>query len=360
MAVREARWDCQYCGAKGNLGRHKSCPNCGRSRPAGTKFYLTDEDAVVKEEALLAEAAKGPDWVCAFCGTSNSIERDTCRACGAPREADSHQQVVKDYGVGEAPTTGDMTVEEPARARKEAAPGNRNKIIIGLLAVAAFFVLCIGLVAAFFIFGGREEGATVSGFEWERSVAVEAFQTVEEEDWSVPEGGRIKSQRQEIQSYVDVLDHYETRQREVQEQVQVGTEDYVCGQRDLGNGFFEDVMCQRPIYETQSRTETYEEPIYRQEPVFAVLYTYDIDKWTVVRTEEASGQDHSPMWPRSDLGPDEREGERTERYVVYFIDENGEIYPWEIALNQWETYEMGQEVVLEFDSFGKLKDVASP
>jgi hypothetical protein len=46
--------------------------------------------------------------------------------------------------------------------------------------------------------------------------------------------------------------------------------------------------------------------------------------------------------------------------VVYFIDENGEIYPWEIALNQWETYEMGQEVVLEFDSFGKLKDVASP
>jgi hypothetical protein len=358
MAVREARWDCQYCGAKGNLGRHKSCRNCGRSRPAGTKFYLPNEEAVVDDQALLAEAAKGPDWVCSFCGTSNGIERDTCRACGAPREADSHQQAVTDYGVGQAPTTGDMTVGEATPARKEATPaaGNRTKIV--LIGVAAFVVLCIGL--AFVIFRGRAAGASVSGFEWQRTVAVEAFQTVEEEDWTVPEGGRIKSQRQEIQSYADILDHYETRQRQVQEQVQVGTEDYVCGQRDLGNGFFEDVMCQRPIYETQSRTETYEEPIYRQEPVFATLYVYDIDKWTVVRTEEASGNDHSPVWPRSDLGPDEREGERSERYVVIFTDENGETYPWETTLDQWETFEMGQQVVLKLDSFGNLKDVASP
>ncbi len=361
MAVREARWDCQYCGTKGNLGRHKSCNNCGRSRPAGTKFYLASDDEIVQDAQLLDEAAKGPDWVCAFCGTSNGVERETCRSCGAPREADSHQQAVTDYGVGEAPRTGDMTVEErPATAEPQKAPASQNRNRIILVGVVALVVLCAGLAAAFLIFGGREQGATVSGFEWQRAVAVEAFQTVEEEDWSVPEGGRILSERQEIHHYDDVLDHYETRQREVQEQVQVGTETYVCGQRDLGNGFFEDIECERPIYETQSRTETYEEPIYRQEPVYQTLYAYEIDKWNVVRTDEASARDHSPFWPRADLGSDEREGDQTELYVVYFTDEEGETHRWETTLAEWQAFEQGQAVVLEFDSFGNLEGVGLP
>ncbi|MGD2078354.1 MAG: zinc finger Ran-binding domain-containing protein, partial [Chloroflexota bacterium] len=322
-------------------------------------FYLADDEALVEDEALLEQASKGPDWVCAFCGTSNASERDTCRSCGAARDADSQQQAVTDFGVGQAPTTGDMTVEERP-AKKEAAPKADNRLKFILAGVAALAVLCVGLVVIFLVFGGRETGAEVSGFEWQRTVAVESFQTVEEEDWSVPEGGRIKSQREEIHHYDDVLDHYETRQRQVQEQVQVGTEQYVCGQRDLGNGFFEDIQCDRPIYETQSRTETYEEPIYRQEPVYQTLYVYDIDKWTVVRTEEASGRDHSPMWPRSDLTSDEREGETTELYVVVFTDEEGESHRWETTLDRWQALEMGQEVLLEFDTFGNLEEVSTP
>jgi hypothetical protein len=359
MAVREARWDCLYCGAQGNRGRDESCQNCGRSRPAETKFYLDDDEPIVEDEELLKEAGAGPDWVCAFCGTSNGAERVTCRSCGAEPDADSHQQAVKEYAVGEVPTTGDMTVDErPPAPAESAASSNRNRII--LIGLAAFAVLCIGLAAAFLIFGGREASASVSGFEWQRTVDVEAFQTVQEEDWSVPAGGRIQSERQEIHHYDEILDHYETRQRQVQEQVQVGTESYVCGQRDLGNGFFEDVQCERPVYETQSRTESYEEPIYRQEPVYQTLYVYDIDKWIVVRTDEASGNDHSPFWPRADLGVDEREGQQSELYVVMFNDEEGETHRWETTLAQWQAYEMGQQVVLSFDSFGKLEEVNSP
>ena len=37
MAIREGRWDCQYCGTTGIPGREKVCPNCARSRPEGTK-----------------------------------------------------------------------------------------------------------------------------------------------------------------------------------------------------------------------------------------------------------------------------------------------------------------------------------
>ena len=361
MAVREGRWDCQYCGARGNLGRHKSCKNCGRSRPEGTKFYLPDDEAIVEDEELLKQAAAGPDWVCAFCGTSNGAARVTCRSCGADREADSHQQEVKEYAPGEAPTTGDMTVEDQPPVPEQAkAPARDRRPLIILVGVVALAVLCLGVATAFLIFGGREASATVSGFEWGRTVDVEAYQTVQEEDWSVPAGGRIQSERQEIHHYDEILDHYETRQREVQEQVQVGTETYVCGQRDLGNGFFEDVQCERPVYETQSRTETYEEPIYRQEPVYQTLYVYDIDKWIVDRTDEASGNDHSPFWPRAELGSDEREGEKSEVYVIFFTDEDGETHRWETTLASWQGYEMGQEVVLSFDALGNLEEVNAP
>ncbi len=62
MAVREGRWDCQYCGTKGSHGRHKACQNCGRSRPEGTAFYLpSEEEAAVLNEQLLKIAEAGQD-----------------------------------------------------------------------------------------------------------------------------------------------------------------------------------------------------------------------------------------------------------------------------------------------------------
>ena len=66
------------------------------------------------------------------------------------------------------------------------------------------------------------------------------------------------------------------------------------------------------------------------------------------------------MWPRSSLGPDEREGETDENYVVIFTDENGELHRWETTLAMFESFEMGQGVVLSFDSFGNLDEVSAP
>ena len=43
MAIREGRWDCQYCGTTGIPGREKVCPNRARSRPEGTNIYLPDD-----------------------------------------------------------------------------------------------------------------------------------------------------------------------------------------------------------------------------------------------------------------------------------------------------------------------------
>jgi hypothetical protein len=352
MAVREGRWDCQYCGTTGILGRDKVCTNCGRSRPAGTKFYLPKDGDEVADEKLAQKAKIGPDWICEFCSSSNPANVDVCQSCHAPREGVSPQQEVKEYALGEAPDSGDMDLSKPVERPSTPAKSKKGPAIgIAAIAGGALF-LCLCFVLAFFVFGSQNEEATVSGFSWERTVAVESFQTVTEEDWEVPAGGRILSQQEDIHHYDQILDHYETRSRQVSEQVQVGERTYVCGQRDLGNGFFEDVECTEPVYETQSRTETYEEPIYREEPVYQTKYTYEIDKWVVVRTETAANNNHSATWPDTNLASGEREGERTETYIIHFTDNDGKEYDWETTEGEWRGFEVGQGVTLKLDAFG--------
>jgi len=359
MAIREGRWDCQYCGAIGNLGRHRQCHNCNHSRSADTRFYQAD-DAELTDKRLERQALVGPDWICQFCGTSNAGDIHVCGSCGAPRDETTQDQQVIDYGVGEAPTSGDMTFDEEPAAVSPATTKARSKLpLVAILAIGAVLVICLGIVA-FLLFGGSDAEVTVSGFEWQRTVDIEAFQTVTEEDWSLPTGGRLISQREEIQHYDQVVDHYETRQREVSEEVKVGVESYVCGQRDLGNGFFEDIECDRDIYETQSHSENYEEPIYVSVPVYQTLFVYDIDKWLVMRTETSSGRDHSPYWPRANLESDEREGGKIEAYSMSFVDGDGKIYEWETELNQWQGFEQGQAVVLKLNALGDISDVELP
>jgi len=361
MAIREGRWDCQYCGTVGNLGRDSACDNCGRSRPDGTKFYLAD-DATVEDKRLQQQALLGPDWVCEFCGTSNAGDKTVCGSCGAPREGGSPTQEIIEYGVGEVPDSGDMTFDDqPAQSESTAEKSDpKRKLPIAIIIGGAVLaVLCVAIVA-FLVFGGKDENASVTSFDWERTVDIEAFQTVTEEDWQVPAGGRTLSQSQEIHHYDQVLERYETRQRQVEEQVQVGTENYVCGQRDLGNGFFEDIQCDRPVYETQSRTESYEEPIYRDEPVYQTQYVYEIDKWIVIGSETSSGGDHSPFWPRADLSSDEREGDTIEQYWVFFTDADGDVHEWESTLEEWSALEQGQQVVLKLNALGEISEVESP
>lgn len=361
MAIREGRWDCQYCGTIGILGRHKNCSNCGRSRPAGTKFYLAD-DKEIADQKLIRQAKIGPDWVCEFCGTSNSADKTICGSCQAPRGATTPEQQVAEYEVGAAPTSGDMTFEaprqEPAKAKQPPKPAKKRLNPLAILGiVGGIAVLCIGIIVAIIILGRKDVGATVEGFSWERTAAIEKFGPVEEEDWSVPSGGRILSQSQEVHHTDRVLDHYETQEREVSEQVQVGERTYVCGQRDLGNGFFEDIECTEPVYENQTRIETVQEPIYIDVPVYETLYTYEVDKWVYDRTESASGKDHSPYWPRADLGDHEREGERDETYAIIFVDQEGSRHTWEVPFDEWQLYELNQSVNLTLNISGEIIDV---
>jgi hypothetical protein len=314
-------------------------------------------DAEVTDLALQAKAKLGPDWVCEYCSTSNAGDKATCGSCGTIKGESVPRQEVKEYGLGEAPTTGDMTLEYDEQEEAPAEPPKKkgpSPLLIGGI-VAVFALLCI--IAAFLIFGGKNADANVSGFQWDRAVEIEELQTVNEEDWSLPSGGRLISQREEIHHYDQVLDHYEDREHQISFQEQVGERTYVCGQRDLGNGFFEDINCTEPVYETKYRTESYQEPIYNDVPVYQTKYFYEIDKWIVIRTETAAAKDHSPFWPRSDLSGDQREGDQSETYVIYFKDGDGKLFEFELTLDEWLGYESGQNVILKLNALGNISEI---
>lgn len=400
-AILEGRWDCDACGTKGIRGGERVCPGCARPRPQNVKFYLPRNAEQVSGAAALHEAQAGPDWYCEHCGAGNSALRGACRQCNAARGSSPSHQVTH-YNVDQAPRSADgppeptaaaaTLVHEPAESVPPMAtfadlpispdaaprPSSRPKIglplgVIGALALVALIV--------FLALRSPYTSVAVSGFAWERSITVERLQTQTEQGWSIPPGGRVITETQAIHHNESILDHYETRQRQVCEtvregtepeeyedcrQVQVGTEEFACGYRDLGNGNFEEEWCERPIYERQCTTETrlvpkyvkqchdetYQHAIYRQEPRYATRYTYEIERWVFGRTAQAQGQDHEATWPALQLTAAEREAGRSESYSVIFTDKRGRAYSYPCAFREWADYRLAQSLKIDVQEAG--------
>lgn len=329
MAIREGRWDCPTCGTRGLLGRDTKCQNCGATRPEGIKFYLPENAPKVTNPDQLATAKAGADWICDYCGSSNRAVAPTCSNCGAPQG--EKRQAVQAHPLPNA----DPAPSSPAKSHPKKPRRKLGCLGWGFLATVVALII--------FWFQPQQIDATVTQTHWQRSIEIEQLTTVTESDWSVPDGGHLLSQQEAIHHYERILEGHETRTREVSEEVAVGSESYVCGTVDLGNGFFEDQMCDRTIYETRTRTETYNEPIYRDEPVYQTQYTYEIDRWFAHRMDQTDGQDLNPYWPTIELGPKEREGVRRETYTAYFDGENGESYQIKMPLKTWVAFEVGSQ-----------------
>ena len=100
----------------------------------------------------------------------------------------------------------------------------------------------------------------------------------------MPSGARLKYEKNEIYDYEKVVDHYEIKTKQVEKTRISRYETYVTGYKDLGNGYFEEITDERPVYETYYESEEYKEPIYRQEPIYKTKYYYEFDKWLYERT----------------------------------------------------------------------------
>ena len=142
--------------------------------------------------------------------------------------------------------------------------------------------------------------------------------------------------------YNQVLDHYEKEAYDVYDH-----DDISYDYRDLGNGQFEEVKVRTPVY----RTEYRDVPVYRDEPVYAPRYYYEIEKWQYDHSLKSSGNDKSPYWSEvpvllndGNVGS-KREGNRYEYYYIY----DAKSRQHEISYSVWNQLEQGQKI--EYKAF---------
>jgi hypothetical protein len=375
MAIREGRWDCPGCGHKGNRGGSLTCGGCGTSRPYGVRFYLPSNEPAVTDPEELRQANAGPDWICRLCASSNRALHAECSRCGAHRSRDSLVQPVYDdwdrrpreepraaappvadpppaapfagFGGASGASTGDspQSAGAPRPAADPRASGPIRFDTAKLTATRArvpgwlrtFLALLVGLPALVFagvLIARWEPERMVPGeiveTSWVRQIPVEALVPYEDGGWALPDSAEPIATEQRVQRQDSVVERYEPRVRtrtRSGEPYSAGTEQYVCGSRDMGNGYFEDRYCTRTRYETQVYTEydTTRVPVYRKVPVYATWYRYRARRWAVVRYADTAGVNTLPVWPVLTLAPGERPTWRHHRHYARVRDIRGEM-----------------------------------
>jgi hypothetical protein len=333
--IRVGRWDCSTCGHKGILGPETKCPNCGAARGKNVTFYLPDDEAEVTDDAKLSEAKAGADWVCDFCGADNKAKDTSCLSCGNPRDKSDTTRQEKVILDNEPPPTPAVTAA--------AKPRTRSK---GPYIVAGVAVLLIGVL--FFLFRERTISVTVMQHSWKRQIDTEKYIPVTEEDWHVPSGGAVLSSFNAIHHYDQVFVRNETRYRTVQKQT--GTKRVRVGKRSKGNGYFEDVYENQPVY-TSSR-ESYQEPVYASVPRYATKYRYKINKWVAADAYPTSGTTKSATWATPPPNTTTfREKERHETYTLHYQDPRDNQYQEDVPFDVWNGANDGDKLPAQKNAF---------
>lgn len=332
--ILEGLWDCPYCKTKGIGGLVKHCPACGHPQDNGTHFYLGTATKYLEDD-LAKEYGQGADWVCPYCGSLNRVHFQYCANCSSAKEEAKEDYFSREEKPQDAEPE---TTEAPETPRTQ--PVKRGwKRFLPLIVIA---VVIAGLVA---LLAPRSADGKVLEKRWERSVDVEAWRTVEEADWTVPDGAQVYDRRSEVHHFVPMLDHYETRTRQVPERVYDGEDEHVS-YVDNGDGTFTEQVYTTPRYRTEYHTETYEEPVYRQDPIFQTKYYYRIERWVYDRTETCGAADGNACWPELNLPEDERESTRKQSYAMKVQGKKGKTYEIYPNFDLWSSYDAGDSVTL--------------
>jgi len=374
--IVEGLWDCPYCGADKIGGLRKYCPSCGHPQSKDTIFYVGEEKHYLTEEEINAVGGE-PDWKCEYCTSLNNAKFRFCKNCGAERteeNKDYHElheetkpqeeestKAVETTSIVETtdtPVAVDAVVATKSLSdlpQKISTKIDTKKLKKTLLPIACVLAVIIGSVA---LFAPRSHEAIVNEKAWERSIEIEEYRTVEESCWdNVPSGGRLLHTKNEIRTYERVVSHYETKTREITEQVFDGY-DIEYYYEDNGNGTFTEHSREVPRYRTESYTETYEEPVYVDVPIYDTKYYYEIERWVYDRTEESSGVNETAYWPEYTLDDDERVGEKTGEYTIeFYVKKKNKTYDYNCeSFEEFESYALKDKVSITVTA-GTVKEI---
>lgn len=340
-------WECPNCGNR-NKGTDEVCTSCGAPQPENVQFEQPAQEEFIQDEVVIADAKKGADIHCPFCGTRNSADATTCSQClgdlteGAKRQSgqklgDHRDEAAPDVAC---PSCGTMNPASSTRCEncnavlpkpgqtppKPQAPAKSfPKWIIA--AIVVFVLLCCGVVSLLW-FRTDDVSGQVTSASWEYSIGIEEMGPVEHSDWEdeVPSGAEILSCSEEV--------------RTVQDSPAPNAEE-VCGEPytvDTGSGVGEVVQdCEYHVYDD--------------------MCTYTVLEWMEVDRVYTSGEDYTPDWPALSLRSGQREGERQEDYTIIFRTDGKDYTYSPSEQSEFLIYQPGSEWILKINTFDAVMDV---
>lgn len=315
MAIRMGYWDCPGCDNTKIPGPERQCSNCGRPRDVDIQFYTTDDAPEVSDAALLERAAAGADWQCPYCGADNVATASQCIGCGAAVDGAEFRQ---QRFIPNAPP-------QPVLPKRRRSNKNVWLVLLGLALVVGATIWALFLRT-------KPLEVEVTQVTWVKTLDVERLVREQHSGWAdeAPSSGRIVSRTTKARS----------------RKVQDGTERVKVGQRDLGNGLFEDVYEDRPRYVTKQFQETW--------------LVWEVERWKRIRTLAERRQDGSePPEPRFVGSAGERAGSRGSTVELALRADNGETYTHSISPSDLRTrgFAAGKKYTAMINAMGGVKSI---
>ncbi|MBC8171086.1 MAG: zinc ribbon domain-containing protein [Anaerolineae bacterium] len=319
--VYEMMWDCRFCGTTKLLGKtHRFCPSCGSPQDASWRYFPADDEKIAVKDHVYV----GADVVCSYCGTLNSGNAEFCRNCGGPQTEAAKVKALTERSAA----TGQKLAREELTARQDveaavAVSGKPQTVEksgwkLWQLALIGVVILAIG-GGLFTVFSTKSATVVLSGFRWDRSIEIERLSAVSDSSGcnSMPADAYSVTRRREQVSSKQVADGQTCTRRQV----------------DNGDGTFrEQESCQTK---------------YRSEPVYGDVCYYTVDRWTTSRQAQSQGDKSTePNWANTSITRTgscrgcEREGSRSENYVLIFKGDGDNVYECEVERQMWDNASM--------------------
>ena len=323
MATYEMLWNCPFCGTKKLLGKtHRHCPECGAPQDPSYRYFPSDDEKVAVEDHVYV----GADRLCPACDNPMSAAAPHCSNCGSPMEGASEVRRRADQtgdafsGETEADARRELDAPQPSPAAPPPKKSRKKLVIAGVLGCGGLVAVAAAVVGILAVFWTKPVEVTVTHRSWERTIEVEQFSAVDEDEWcdSMPSGAYDVSRTSEVRSHKKVPDGEECTTQRV----------------DNGDGTF----TEKQVCSTK----------YREEPVYDEKCSYTVDRWVVDHVEEASGSEKdAPSWPDVALEKEgtglgaQREGERVETYTVHYESPEKKAFTCTYPQAEWEDIEAG-------------------
>ncbi|BCN30833.1 hypothetical protein [Anaeromicropila herbilytica] len=356
--IIEGYWDCDYCEKKAIKGHLRECPSCGKARGENTEFYLLDRTYLDDEAA--EKVSMNPDWLCSYCEQLNSDFDNKCKSCGAPKQESKENYFEMRAREDENDIDQNRSYQqfETSNSRtNQTTPPKPGKFKSFCIVFAILLLICWPIFSYDQSTGPKT--VKVTGFEWNKTLEIEQYQTVDDNDWSLPEKARLIDTKREIYSYDQKFDHYETIKKKVPYQEVAGYH-YVTSTTNLGNGHFKETRRKVTDYKTVYKTESYKEAVYIDVPVYKKKYYYVINKWIPIRNIESSGKNQkdyigkytlAKATKKSGIGK-EREGMLEEHYFIKTIDKKDNYIKYEVSVDDWKTIKLNESIKIKDNGDG--------